>query len=270
MFDRLVESEPAGQVRSRRNYFFLTTLAMSVISLTGVVVSIFADDYSLNASLELTELISPVEMAQVAPEQPQPRQPLQRTQQSSSTQEAIRTDNVRNIAEISDQVPPISTTPSNLVGRPLNVPFKVGNVNIDPGDGSGRGAPDGTATGLNSTTVALTTPADKDEPPPPPVKKVEPTVPKQISLGVINGKAELLPVPGYPATARAVGAQGQVTVEVTIDESGRVISAHASSGHPLLKGAAEDAARRAKFSPTYLSHIPVKVTGVIVYNFNRG
>ena len=81
MFDRLVESEPVGAVRSRRNYFVVTTLAMCVLSLTAVVVSIFADDYSLNAGIELSELITPVEMAQVAPEQPQPRQPMTRTQQ---------------------------------------------------------------------------------------------------------------------------------------------------------------------------------------------
>ena len=268
MFDKLVESEPAGAVRSRRNYFVVTTLAMSVLSLTAVVVSIFADDYSLNAGIDLAELISPVEMAQVAPTQPQPRE-QPRTQQSSPSLQATRTENVRNIAEVTDQVPPISTVATSIAARPLDVPYRIGPVNSDPGTGSGRGTPggDGNSVGLSGPVNA--TPMT-DEGPPPSIKKVEPAVPKQISLGVINGKAESLPIPAYPAPARSVGAQGQVTVEVTIDEAGRVISAHASSGHPLLKAAAEDAARRAKFSPTYLSHVPVKVTGVIVYNFNRG
>lgn len=268
MFDRLVESREAGAVRSRRNYFVITTLAMSVISLTGVVVSIFADDYSLNASFELSELIAPVEMAQVAPERPQPRQQTPRTQQTSSSEVATRADDIRNLAETPDKVPPISTVPSGVVSRPLDVPYRVTGVNSDPG--LGRGTPDGNGTAQNGlSTPPASTQTDLEEAPPP-IKKVEPTVPKQISLGVINGKAESLPVPSYPSTARAVGAQGQVTVEVTIDETGRVLSAHASSGHPLLKAAAEDAARRAKFTPTYLSKIPVKVTGVIVYNFNRG
>ena len=52
-----------------------------------------------------------------------------------------------------------------------------------------------------------------------------------------------------------------------IDETGKVISAKAVSGHPLLRDAAERAARGAKFSPTYLSKQPVKVTGLIVYKF---
>jgi TonB family protein len=92
--------------------------------------------------------------------------------------------------------------------------------------------------------------------------------PKTISAGVVNSKAKNLPVPEYPAAAKAVKAAGAVNVQVTIDENGNVISAAATSGHPLLKGAAVEAARQAKFSPTLLSGNPVKVTGVIIYNFN--
>jgi hypothetical protein len=54
-----------------------------------------------------------------------------------------------------------------------------------------------------------------------------------------------------------------------IDEAGRVVSAHAVSGNVLLRPAAEVAARGSKFTPTMLSNVPVKVTGVIVYNFIR-
>lgn len=94
-----------------------------------------------------------------------------------------------------------------------------------------------------------------------------PTAPKQISVGVINGKALNLAKPAYPSAARAVGAQGAVNVQVTIDEEGNVISASAVSGHPLLQAAAVEAARQSKFAPTLLSGQAVKVTGVIVYNF---
>jgi len=41
------------------------------------------------------------------------------------------------------------------------------------------------------------------------------------------------------------------------------------NGHPLLQNAAERAARSARFSPTLLGGQPVKVSGVIVYNFVR-
>ena len=88
-----------------------------------------------------------------------------------------------------------------------------------------------------------------------------------ISGGIINGKAIDLPKPEYPAAAKAVRASGAVNVQVTVDEQGKVISASAVSGHPLLRAAAEQAARKAKFSLTKLSGTPVKVTGAIVYNF---
>jgi TonB family protein len=92
-------------------------------------------------------------------------------------------------------------------------------------------------------------------------------VPKQISGGVLNGKAVSLPKPPYPPAARAVNAEGAVSVQVLIDEEGNVVSANAVSGHPLLRAASVEAARAAKFSPTRLMDQPVKVSGIITYNF---
>lgn len=104
------------------------------------------------------------------------------------------------------------------------------------------------------------------EPPPPP-KAPTPGAPKTISGGVLNGKAISKPQPAYPAIAKAAKASGTVVVQVLVDEQGNVISARAVSGHPLLQQSAVAAARQAKFSPTMLSGQPVKVTGVITYNF---
>ena len=88
-----------------------------------------------------------------------------------------------------------------------------------------------------------------------------------VSAGVLNGKAISKPQPTYPALARAAGASGVVTVRVTVDESGRVVSAEGASGHPLLQQAAVQAARNARFSPTMLGGKAVKVSGVLTYNF---
>jgi len=88
-----------------------------------------------------------------------------------------------------------------------------------------------------------------------------------ISGGVLNGKVISKPVPEYPAIARAARAEGTVTVRVTFDEEGKVISARAAGGHPLLQQAAVKAAYKARFSPVRLSGQPVKVTGVITYTF---
>jgi TonB family protein len=88
-----------------------------------------------------------------------------------------------------------------------------------------------------------------------------------ISGGVLNGKAISLPVPSYPPIARQAHASGTVVVQVTIDETGAIISAHAVRGHPLLQAVCVQAARAARFLPTKLCAEPVKVTGIITYNF---
>ncbi|HYH87045.1 MAG TPA: energy transducer TonB, partial [Pyrinomonadaceae bacterium] len=70
-----------------------------------------------------------------------------------------------------------------------------------------------------------------------------------------------------PLSAKMSRAQGTVSVQIMVDESGNVINAKAVSGHPALRGAGEDAARGAKFTPTLLCGRAVKVTGLITYNF---
>ncbi|HEY6121010.1 MAG TPA: TonB family protein [Pyrinomonadaceae bacterium] len=88
-----------------------------------------------------------------------------------------------------------------------------------------------------------------------------------INGGVLNGKALYLPRPEYPAEAYSAKVSGTVVVQVTVDEQGGVISAHAVSGHPLLQAACVAAARQARFTPTTLMGEPVKVNGIITYNF---
>ena len=83
----------------------------------------------------------------------------------------------------------------------------------------------------------------------------------------LNAKARSLPTPAYPAAARGARASGAVAVEVTIDESGKVVSAVAKSGHQLLRKAAEDVAKEARFSPTIMCGYEIKVVGTIIYNF---
>ncbi|HUS10237.1 MAG TPA: TonB family protein [Pyrinomonadaceae bacterium] len=89
----------------------------------------------------------------------------------------------------------------------------------------------------------------------------------KISLSVLNGKALNLPKPPYPAQARDARASGVVAVWVSIDETGKVISASAVSGHVILRPVAVEAAKLARFTPTMLDGQPIKVTGIITYNF---
>jgi len=88
-----------------------------------------------------------------------------------------------------------------------------------------------------------------------------------VNGGILNGRATSLPKPAYPDAAKAVRAGGSVAVRVVIDESGNVIAATAISGHPLLRAASVEAARAAKFAATMVDGPPVRVSGMLVYNF---
>lgn len=90
---------------------------------------------------------------------------------------------------------------------------------------------------------------------------------KVISGGVLNGKAKYLEHPSYPSAARANHDGGAVSVQVLIDEEGKIIRAGAVGGAPTLQFAARDAACGSRFTPTLLVGNPVKVSGVITYNF---
>ena len=268
MFDRLIESEPAGaDLKNRRNYFMVSTAIVGILFLTAVVISIYASDYSLGSGgFELEALVAPVEMAAPAPEPPK-QQTLASTPSANKSVVPMRTD---NMARTDEPIVPngISATPNTTMARPLGN-FVLGPRNENP-SGTGRNT-DGIGT-ANSTGLVAATPrvVEKDPIDDPPVIKAPPvTKPPVASLGVVNGQAKYLPKPPYPAAAVALNVQGSVSVQILIDENGRVISANASNGHPLLRDAAQRAALNAKFSPTYLSNVPVKATGVIVYNFNR-
>ncbi len=106
-----------------------------------------------------------------------------------------------------------------------------------------------------------TPPAATRQPRPghPPAKKAP------ISGGILNGKAIYLPLPEMPPG----DASGIVVVQVMVDEQGAVVEARAVSGPPSLQAAAINAARLARFSPTTLMGEPVKVSGMLTFNFAR-
>lgn len=93
-------------------------------------------------------------------------------------------------------------------------------------------------------------------------------LPRTLSGGILNGKAISLPKPPYPPSARTAKVSGTVAVSVIVDERGCVLSADAVSGHPLLREAAVQAAIASCFSPTRLRGEPVRVSGILTYNFS--
>ncbi|HEX2270918.1 MAG TPA: TonB family protein [Pyrinomonadaceae bacterium] len=260
MFDNLVESSSHKDDIARKGSFIgVTALIYGVLMVAFFVAGIYWYDAHLgDMELELTTLVAPVPVPQQQKQEEQPKQeakPVKAEQNVDVRKELIadvtRTELVpKEVSAKASDVPPVRRGVTTVLG--------TSDSNAQVAMPSGPGA--GTVTTAPSRVDIA------DEPPPPPEPKPTPRA-APISGGVLNGKAISLPKPGYPAIARAAHASGTVVVQVLIDENGTVVSAKAVSGHPLLINAAVSAARQAKFSPTKLSGQPVKVTGVIQYNF---
>lgn len=271
MFDRLIVSEPDETGgRSRRNYFLVSAAVVGVLAVTAVVFSIFAEDISLGTdSFALTSLIVPVDMPPARPEPPRPRAPATTTPSASANQMPSRKVNMAPVDEPTKVPATTSTAPNTELSRPRYSPFVISDRDTGPSGVSRDTGPTsaGPGGGLSIQPQVAENKREIVEPPP---ARVPPRKETVVTRGVVNGQASYLPKPAYPAPALAVRAQGKVDVQVLIDEAGHVISAKAVSGNILFRDAAERAARNARFSPTTLSDVPVKVTGVIVFNFTLG
>jgi protein TonB len=268
MFDTLVESGSHSDDLARKGSFFLGTLVIySIVLVVVAVLSIYLYNDSIpDPSLELLTLVAPVPMAEAeapkAAEEPKPASKAAPEVAMVKDMAVIAPVTKTNeIAPVTAKVVPTNKTLSVLVGD-----RDVGDVNAVP---TGPvGVVGGTGGGGAGTGAAPKVEVSDEPPPPPPPAPTPPPKPKTVvSGGVLNGKAISKPQPAYPPIAKAARASGTVTVQILVDESGRVVSANAVSGHPLLQQAAVSAARNARFSPTLLSGQPVKVSGVITYNF---
>src|SRR5262249_35811484 len=115
-------------------------------------------------------------------------------------------------------------------------------------------------------------PPSEPPPNPPQSSPLSPKQPQYIQLVgdrdlEVNAITKVDPV--YPAPARAMKAMGEVRVQITISETGRVIDAKAVSGHNALRPAAVEAAYKWVFKPTTVDGTPIKVQGVLTFNFRN-
>lgn len=76
--------------------------------------------------------------------------------------------------------------------------------------------------------------------------------------------------PSYPGTAQLARIQGIVTLNVTIDETGKVTAIKLMSGHPLLVDAARNAVKWWKFEPFMLNGKPVQANAPVTVEFWLG
>ena len=88
-----------------------------------------------------------------------------------------------------------------------------------------------------------------------------------VSGSVLNGSAKKMAKPVYPPAAKAVHVGGGVKIQVIIETDGTDFWAEPISGHPFLSNSARNAACSSQFTPTFLSGQPVRVSGIVVYNF---
>jgi protein TonB len=262
MFNNLIESSSHAREFKRRGSFVLFTSAVYVLLfVTAGVASIYAYDASLSDPSNELELISfvPPQPDSVIPQPPRVRpgnSPAGAVAGPRSVRPVLidQTSNPLNVPhDVSAIASPIPPAHEGTVLGP--------NVVEPSGSGPGREGGDPNAVGSDSVPVVRIS-----EPPPAPTPK--PAPPRIIrSPTVLNGSALSLPKPVYPPIAKQAGIQGAVNVQVVVDETGKVISAKAVTGSPLLMHAAQTAALGARFSPTKLGEQAVKVSGVITYNF---
>jgi TonB family protein len=266
MFTNLIESDSHQKEFKRRSSFFLATVGAYALILSAAgVASIYAYDAHLeaqNTDLTLLSWVPPVKPATPAV-QPHDIQPIHRSAASNAAVDRNVTVAERtNAFARTDDPTKVPDHPGAVAAPepPVSGPFRFSNRNVDPPNV----AP---TTSGSCVTCNGTTPVVKVEETPPTPQPVKPLTTQKVSQGVLLAKVISLPQPPYPQLAKQIRIQGLVTVQILVDEQGRVLTAQPVSGHPTLLAAAKEAALRARFTPTKLSGQPVKVQGMITYNF---
>jgi len=262
MFNNLIESSSHAREYKRRGSFLLfTTGIYAVLLVLGGVASIYAYDARLEEqNLEIITLLPPVE---VVPPQAEPVSHPDRPREASPDDSRVPSRAIAMLSVNHPEVVPdnISSAPNKNLPLPETGPVRINGVDSGIGPAGGPRSSGDSGRVIVPPAQIVTLP---DQPPPPPDP---PKPPKVISKGPITGLAISLPKPAYSEIAKRAHIQGAVSVQVLVDESGRVVSAKVLSGHPLLTLEAQKAALQARFSPTRLGDQPVKVSGVITYNF---
>jgi protein TonB len=75
--------------------------------------------------------------------------------------------------------------------------------------------------------------------------------------------------PVYPAIAKSAQVQGDVVIEATIDEGGKVADARVVKSVPMLDQAALDAVRQWEYQPSLLNGVPTPVIMTVTVKFTR-
>jgi protein TonB len=94
--------------------------------------------------------------------------------------------------------------------------------------------------------------------------------PVHVSTGVMAGRLITPIQPLYPPIARLTHSEGTVVIEAIISKSGSIASAHVISGPAVLRAAALEAVRAARYHPFLLNDQPTEVQTTISIIFRFG
>jgi TonB family protein len=123
-------------------------------------------------------------------------------------------------------------------------------------------------SGITFGAYSLPSSADVPEPPAP-QKVAAPSSRRSLTRVPIHGDPIKRVKAIYPEFAKAAGLNGEVTVEIVVDENGKVISAKPISGPELLRQAALNAALGWRYPPTTVDGLPTQAVGTIKFRFER-
>ena len=253
MFEKLVVSTTQRRKHTTAKFFLGTVLLYAFGLGCAFVVSVLVSDPRLADTSNVLTLVGPPPISGTTPRRtPASRRPPQ-PEMRPDPNHAMPLDQL--MSQRGDHPPIIPNFDRQPPGSGSGV------FEGPPGLGKGSGVPDG--------DLHVAPPPRPD---PPPVRPAATTVvtenrPVRVTSNVLQGKAIERRVPVYPELVRRIRLQGDVAVEVIISPEGRVESARAISGHPMLIATALEAARGWRFGPTILNGVPVRVTGVITFVF---
>jgi protein TonB len=236
--DSLVESQAAGVSTAKRWTMVGSTAFQAAIAATLIILPLLQPE-RLRFHVETPLVFTP----------PPPRPPLQVT-------EPDRAAGSSSTSFATPAAPrPITTLFPHYLGTTADDAPAPGPVNIVMGGGDGIPA---ALTGGDSHSTR--------------VSVARPELPKRlvISKGVSEGML-LSPIkPVYPAIAKAARISGTVVVEAVISKAGTIESLRVLSGPDMLRAAALDAIRAARYRPYLLNGEPTEIQTTFTVNFRMG
>ncbi|HLG17686.1 MAG TPA: energy transducer TonB [Blastocatellia bacterium] len=256
MFEKLIISSATRRSGRTIKFFAGTSMTYLLVVASVLAISVMIESPRLADVGTKTILVGPPPKLGR-----DPRPPADHSGETTSASDSRRPLSLEDIiARASTQQP---ASPPNFV--------PIDQRNVGPGHGDG-GDPFGIPGGIGPNVGGAGSGGDAPPPPPQvvrtqPAQSQMPQGPVRIPSKVLQGRALTRVAPPYPRPAQQIHVQGSVAVEIIVGVDGRVESARAISGHPLLIRAAVEAARGWRFQPTLLNGVPVQATGVITFIF---